>query len=205
MTSTDGPDNAGKHSETHTTKRVAYEPALDLVKPLGHDPNMKRPISTVAGAMLVFLRVIAGVVWVASVVAERSSWDVEFADLIGTDQAAQDAITLLAVVFVVIGGLVLLVEALLGVFVLRGGNRARVIVMIFSTLAITGTFLGWWFDGETIALTGTLIGLAVDILILLALSSRKSAAYARRNEPSREDEFGVENEEEPDDKAARVR
>ena len=36
--------------------------------------------------------------------------------------------------------------------------------------------------GEEITLEGTFVSLSLDILVLLALSSRSAAAYARRNE-----------------------
>ena len=43
-------------------KRPAFEPAARLLKPTAYDPAMQRPTSTVAGAVLVLLRVVVGVI-----------------------------------------------------------------------------------------------------------------------------------------------
>ena len=43
-------------------------------------------------------------------------------------------------------------------------------------------FVSWWVRDQEITLQTTLLSLAVDILVLLALSSRSTAAYARRRE-----------------------
>ena len=40
----------------------------------------------------------------------------------------------------------------------------------------------WWAQGQEITINGALLSLSLDILVLLALSSRSAAAYARRNE-----------------------
>ncbi|MBN9181107.1 MAG: hypothetical protein J0J00_11300, partial [Microbacterium sp.] len=72
----------------------------------------------------------------------------------------------------------------LAVFIYRGRNWARVIVMSIAVISITGSFVAWWWQGEEITLGGSasLLSLGLDILVLLALSSRSSAAYARRNQ-----------------------
>ena len=51
-------------------KRPAFEPASELLKPVSHDPEMKRPPSTVAGVLLVFLRVLAGLIVVVSILLD---------------------------------------------------------------------------------------------------------------------------------------
>lgn len=163
-------------------KRPAFEPAAQLLKPVGYDPEMKRPVSTVAGAVLVFLRVLAGIIWISSVLLEWPSWvreiDVSFDDVVTTPQLAEFSLTFIMIAV----GAFLLVDAVLAFFILRGYNWARVIVMLFSVLSITSAFIQWWAEGQTITITNTLLGLGLDILILLALSSRSAAAYARRNE-----------------------
>jgi hypothetical protein len=47
-------------------------------------------------------------------------------------------------------------------------------------LSISTAFTGWWAQGQDIRVGTTLVTLALDILILLALSSRSAAAYAHR-------------------------
>lgn len=168
-------------------KRPAFEPASELLKPVSHDPDMKRPISTVAGAVLVFLRVLAGVLWIASVLLGWETFvreiDVSFDDVASTPQLAGATLT---VVLAFIGALLLL-DGTLALFTLLGHNWARVVVMTFSAISITTSFLQWWSDGLDIRIGTTLLTLGLDILILLALSSRSAAAYARRNEHRRTD------------------
>jgi len=77
---------------------------------------------------------------------------------------------------------VLLVELVLAVLILRGSNWPRVVVMVFAVMSISSSFVAWWVDDLEITLTTSLLSTALDTLILLALSSRSAAAYARRNE-----------------------
>jgi hypothetical protein len=163
-------------------KRPAFEPATRLLKPTAYDPAMQRPTSTVAGAVLVLLRVVVGVIWIASVVLELptvlSEIDVSFDDVAATPQLVEA--TLLVILGVV--GAFLLLDAILAILILRGHNWARVVIMTFSALSIAASFIQWWAEGQEITITTTLLQLGLDILILLALSSRSAAAYARRNE-----------------------
>lgn len=163
-------------------KRPAFEPASELLKPISHDPDMKRPLSTVAGALLVYLRVAAGLLWIAAVLLDLPSWlreiDVSFDDAADIPGAAELSLGVL-LGFV---GVYLLTDAVLAFFILRGHNWARLWVMTFSVISITASFLQWWADDLDIRIGTTLLSLGLDILILLALSSRSAAAYARRNE-----------------------
>lgn len=163
-------------------KRPAFEPASELLKPISHDPDMKRPLSTVAGAALVYLRVAAGLLWIAAVLLDLPSWlreiDVSFDDAADIPGAA--ALSLAVLLGIV--GVYLLADAVFAFFILRGHNWARVTVMTFSVISITVSFVQWWSDELEISINTTLLSLGLDILILLALSSRSAAAYARRNE-----------------------
>jgi hypothetical protein len=85
-------------------------------------------------------------------------------------------------VFIGAAAVFLAAEALLGILILSGRNFARVLVMVFSVVSICTAFAGWWAEGQDIRIQTTYVTLALDILILLALSSRNSAAYARRRE-----------------------
>lgn len=51
-----------------------------------------------------------------------------------------------------------------------------------AAISIVTAFVSWWVRDQEITLQTTLLSLAVDILVLLALSSRSAAAYARRRE-----------------------
>jgi len=163
-------------------KRPAFEPASQLLRRPEADPDMKRPTSTVAGVVLVFLRVLAGLVVLASVLLQ---WRETIKDIDvtieGTPSSPEIAQAVLIAVVVFLG-VVLIADSALAFFILIGHNWARVTIMTFSAISITGSFIQWWSENQVISITGSLLTLGLDILILLALSSRSAAAYARRNE-----------------------
>jgi hypothetical protein len=168
-------------------KRPAFEPPAALIEPVHPDPAMRRPASTVAGAALVLLRALAGAVWVVAVAFGWPEWLRAVSGVFGGD--ASDTGDLSGAiegaglaVFVGAAAVVLAAEALLGILILGGRNLPRVLVMLFSVFSICTAFVGWWADGQDIRIGTTYVTLALDILILLALSSRSSAAYARRHE-----------------------
>jgi hypothetical protein len=163
-------------------KRTAFEPLERLAKPTPYDPGMKRPSSTVAGAVIVFLGVLANALWIVEVALNWDDLAKGVGAVIGDDAITPDVISAGMVSFVVVWSIILLVEIVLGILVLRGRNWPRVVVMTFSVISITSTFVGWWVEGQEITLRTSLLSLAFDILVLLALSSRSASAYARRNE-----------------------
>ena len=143
---------------------------------------MPRPATTVVGAVLVLLRVIAGLLVLAAIAL---GWDALLADpdsvLEGFEPTPEGSRAALGVVLVA-GGVVLLVDLLLAVFVFLGRNWARVIVMLIAVGSISTSFVAWWAQGQEININTTYVSLSLDILLLLALSSRTAAAYARRNQ-----------------------
>lgn len=163
-------------------KRPAFEPPGRLLKPTGYHPDMRRPPTIVAGAGLVLLRVIAGVAVLAAIAA---GWDAIVGDpdtvLEGFDPSPAGSQAALWFVLAA-GGTVLLIDLLLAIFVFRGHNWARVIVMIIAVGSISTSFFTWWVQGQEIKVDTTFVSLSLDILLLLALSSRSAAAYARRYE-----------------------
>jgi hypothetical protein len=168
-------------------KRPAFEPAAALAPPVPHDPGMRRPASIVAGSVLVLLRAAAGVLWILSFVFGWDAWVQGFAGAFSGDASdisdLPDGVRSTVTLFVVgVVGLGVLLEATLGLLILRGTNWPRVLVMVLSTLSISSAFVGWWAQGQQIRIETTFVTLALDILILLALSSRSAAAYARRFE-----------------------
>ncbi|MFB8386239.1 hypothetical protein ACFC3F_03755 [Microbacterium sp. NPDC055910] len=163
-------------------KRPAFEPASRLLVPTGYDPGMRRPAPIVAGFVLVMLRVLAGAVMLLGV---AFGWD--WLILPDGDELAslrEDTVTgpVAIALIVVVGSITLLLDLTFGVLVFRGRNIARVIVMLVSVVSITSSFVAWWAQGQDITLRTTFVSLSLDILILLALSSRGAAAYARRHE-----------------------
>ena len=163
-------------------KRPAYEPAARLLTPTGFAPDMPRPASTVAGAALVLLRVLAGI---AVLVGIATGWDALVSDpesaLDGFDPSPEGSQVALWFV-IAAGSTVLVVDLLLAIFVFLGRNWARVIIMVIAALSISTSFVAWWARGQEIAIHTTFLSLSLDILVLLALSSRSAAGYARRHE-----------------------
>ena len=159
-------------------KRAAFEPPAELVRPVEAPPDMKRPVSTGAGAVLVVLRVIAGVVWLAALAMQ---WDQVLADDGGIDPESAEGVASYWVLgfILVVGAIVLLIQLLLAFAVYRGSNAARLTLMILATLSIIVAWLDY-LAGQEITIRTTLVTLALDILVLLALSSRAARAWARR-------------------------
>ncbi|MFE6964766.1 hypothetical protein ACFVAJ_06620 [Agromyces sp. NPDC057679] len=163
-------------------KRPAYESPGDLARPL--DPgsaSMRRPAATAFGAVLVVLRVLAGVVWlIALAVQWRQVLEGDFGIELDGDVDAQSVSDFGLAVILVGGGIVLAVELVFAVLVYRGSNWARITVMLFATVSITWSAIDYFGGDAEITLRTTLVTLALDILVLLALSSRNARAYARR-------------------------
>ena len=162
-------------------KRHAYEPPASLLRRPGFDPHMKRPLSTLAGGLLVMLSALAGAFFIAEV---SLVWFTDTADdviwMVG-DELHDDRLDAL-LVFAIGGGILVVAEFLLAFLVIRGRNWPRVTVMTFSSLTICASFASWWSGGQEVTFDTSLLAVATDVLILLALSSRDAAAYARRFE-----------------------
>lgn len=171
-------------------KRPAFEPPRRLLSPTGYDPDMRRPTSTVAGVVLVLLRVVAGILILMALIA---NWDTIAQDLgvwDGSDSLGPDARAAILWGVVAIGGAILALDALLAVLIYRGLNWPRVLVMLIAVISISTVFIAWWVQDQEFTIEGVFVSLSLDILILLALSSRAAAAYARRNE--RRPPFGTD-------------
>jgi len=173
---------------TAVGKRPAFESPASLAVPVAGPPTMRRPASTTAGSALVLLRVLAGVAWL---VALSVQWDDVFTKAF--DEAGEpltgdefDATSQAVYLFVVaLIGVVLLIDLLLAVLTYLGLNWPRIVVMVISTFSISASFVTWWVGDQEVTLQTTLLTLALDILVMLALSSRSARAYARRERPPR--------------------
>jgi len=163
-------------------KRPAFESPARLAQRPAADPHMKRPASTIAGGLLVFLRVAAGVLWLLALTANWPELIHQLEVEIDEVLLAPDELAPALMVIWVIAGVLLAIDAVLGVLILLGFNTPRVVVMLFAVVSTIGSFTAWMATGQEIHIDTTLLTVALDILILLALSSRSAAAYARRNE-----------------------
>ena len=124
---------------------------------------------------LLALRIFSGTaVLVAAAFAPEAVVDIEAL----TDDERSAAV----VAAIVTAVIVLAVDAVLLRLIWVGRNWARVAIMIVTTLAICAAFVGWWDQGQEITVDVGLVPLGLDVLILLALSSRDAAAYARRRQ-----------------------
>ena len=140
----------------------------------------RRPAATTAGALLVVLGVVADMIWLANLALH---WDQTLRSLfLGGDVTQQDideASGPLLVVVVVILSLVALFQLFLAWRVFKGRTWARALVMVLAAISTTSSFVGWAVSGDQITLRTTLLTVALDILVLLTLSSRDAAAYTR--------------------------
>ena len=164
-------------------KRPAFESPVVLAEPVTPPAAMRRPAATSFGAVLVVLRVVAGVVWL---IALALQWDEILQDgevAIDLPPGEADTVDAFLLVIIGVGVVVLLIEIGLAVAVYFGSNAARLTVMIFATLSITVSAIDYFGEDAEITLRTTLVTLALDILVLLALSSRAARAYARRPRP----------------------
>jgi hypothetical protein len=141
---------------------------------------VKKPQAIVGGAALMGARVLSGLLFIGLVslswreVADSVTVDLDSSGITGTD--AQD----LALALVLIAyGLALLAYIGLAWLVFIGHNWARVTAMSMATVSIVIQLASSLTDGVAITLRTTLSSLALDILILLALSSSSARTYAR--------------------------
>ncbi|WP_448002265.1 hypothetical protein [Agromyces bauzanensis] len=162
-------------------KRPAFESPAVLATPVTPPASMPRPAATGFGAGLVVARVVAGIAWLVGLGLQWDTVVREEIDLVlepGTDEAAASDLVLL--VLLVAGAIVLAAELLLAVLIWFGSNWARITVMCFSTISIAVAWIDSVTGSTEITLRTTFVTLALDILVLLALSSRNARAYAQR-------------------------
>ena len=164
-----------------SVKRSSSEPVAAL---LGHDPlvaaDAPRPGPIIGGTVLVLLRAAAAVLW-------SIGFAVTWPETVASLDLPPDVGDLRVVLWILLGFLGLWTLLLLGLarWLWRGSNRARLLVMIWTTLSISAAAVGYFSMGEEITVRTTLLTLALDILVLLALSSRDARAWARRARPRR--------------------
>ena len=145
--------------------------AVAVIRPL------RRPAPTTVGAILLVLRAGAASL-VAAVVG------LNWVGGLTTPGVAIDPGSSSALVWGVVGvvGVFALLELFLAWRVFAGRNWARLIGMVLSLLAIITQAVTGATGGASISWETNLLGLSIDVLILLALSSERSReyAYARR-------------------------
>ena len=156
---------------------------------LPSDSRNKRPAPTIIGATLVAGRAVAAAALAMSIALFP---DEHLEPLLQPSAGADPGLTLVQAQLVLYFGLAVavlfaLAELLLAWLVFLGRNWARTLTMAVSTVAIGLQVFDVARGGPGITLQTNLPGLTLDILLILALSSRRSRVYARRDrkEPKR--------------------
>ncbi|HEV7811583.1 MAG TPA: LssY C-terminal domain-containing protein [Leifsonia sp.] len=147
-----------------------------------------RPVPTTLGFLLMLLRVVAGGVTVALTIVDwRGVIQSELADAGGVtlDPATRAIVEVVVAVVVGMLGLGLVIYLLLAVLVFLGSNWARIAAMSLSALFILVTAIDYFNGGPQISLRNNLLGLPLDILVVLALSSQRARLWARRRRQRR--------------------
>ncbi|WP_346926246.1 LssY C-terminal domain-containing protein [uncultured Arthrobacter sp.] len=132
----------------------------------------RRPAPTLFGGVLVFFRGVAALVLAASLLVGVNP--AAAAEPVGPSPAA-------ATVLAVFG----VGEILLAWGVLRGGNFARVVAMLLSAAAIIAQAANALNGGPRIDFRTDLLGLSLDILLIIALSSEHARTYAKNHSQGR--------------------
>ena len=136
-------------------------------------PDARRPGTTALGAALVLGRAVAGLLWFLGF---SLAWP-ELRSELDLEGISAEIFYWIVATFSALSSLVL---ALFAWRIWWGGNFARVVAMSVLTLSIATAAIGYFALGEQITIRTTLLTLALDILVLLALSSRDARAWARR-------------------------
>ncbi|UAJ79682.1 LssY C-terminal domain-containing protein [Leifsonia sp. ZF2019] len=140
----------------------------------------RRPVPTALGFLLMLLRVVAGAIFVALTLLSWRVWTASLftsGDLEGVTRHEAD------IVFGVLLGIFaagLVFYFLLALLVFFGSNWARIASMSYSSLLIVISAIDFFDGGPQVTLHNNLLGLPLDILVVLALSSQRSRQWARR-------------------------
>lgn len=161
-------------TDQETRKRRASEPVeLLLTHSEGSQLSVeKRPISTTLGALFVFARGFVGIFWLAGFY-----W--VWPEVAAEEGLTEDLTTFAFWVVIGFGGFASIVSMSIAALVYRGSNWARLLELFGVTFSIISSAVGYFANGEKITIDTTLLTLALDILVLLALSSRDARSWAR--------------------------
>lgn len=146
----------------------------------------RRPVPTTLGFLLMMLRVVAGVLTVVLTVLAwplfiRSELLSETGQaLTAAEQQGADLVFGVAMGLFAAG---LVFYFALGLLVFTGSNWARIASMSYSALLIVLAAIDFFNGGEQVTLRTNILGLPLDILVVLALSSQRARLWARRPHP----------------------
>ncbi len=135
------------------------------------DSRQKRPAPIIVGTMLMVLGALSTALIGAALIL---GWP----DILDSLNVEGDATAVLVVVVVVVM-VAALIELLLAWQVFLGSNLARVVAMSANAIGLGLQIVSLALGGPAITLDNNLIPVALDILLLLALSSQRATLYAR--------------------------
>jgi hypothetical protein len=140
----------------------------------------RRPVPTTLGVLLMVFRVAAGVGYVALNVLDWHRF--VLSEVPAGSVTPGDEATASLVLGIAMGafGAGLVLYFLLALLVFFGSNWARIAAMSYSALIIVFSAVDYLDGGPQVSLRNNLLGLALDILVVLALSSKRSRSWARR-------------------------
>jgi hypothetical protein len=140
---------------------------------------MKRPISVYLGVLLILLRAVTSVVTAVGVALDWRQADVIIEKAVDIDADTVSLVVLIALM--TIFGVVVVIDLTVARLIFRGSNRARFVAMILATFMVLGSAVDFIVNGTSFTLeNGGLLGLSLDILVLVALSSDEARDFAAR-------------------------
>jgi hypothetical protein len=140
---------------------------------------MKRPISVYLGVLLILLRAVTSVVTAVGVALDWRRADVIIEKAVDGDADTVSLVVLIALMSIF--GVVVVIDLIVARLIFRGSNRARFVAMILATFMVLGSAVDFIVNGTSFTLeNGGLLGLSLDILVLVALSSDEARDFAAR-------------------------
>jgi hypothetical protein len=143
---------------------------------------VKRPISIYLGFLLLIFRVISYLVTAVSVAVNWHDLDFELTDATKADapELTPELVSLIGLWFVLgVIAISVLIDGVIAILVYRGSNAARYWAMTVSAFIIVATALTYFSGATPVTLeNGGLVGLSLDVLILIALSSTEARQFA---------------------------
>lgn len=137
-----------------------------------------RPLSTTLGSLFVFGRGLAGLAWLGV-------FAIIWPEIAAEEHVPLEDRPLMFWIVIIVGGITALTSLTLAWSIRRGSNLARVLVMCGVTLSTITAATSYFANGEKITIDTTLLTVSLDILVLLALSSRDARQWARQQTDAR--------------------
>ncbi len=140
------------------------------------DSRNKRPATTAVGAVLLMVGALLALANALIFIATPE-------DVVAVNALATISNSLIRTIVVSSGavlGIIAVCQLLLAWFVFAGNNLARILVLSLTTIELVGQVIAVQAGSLDPLTSASLLSIASGILVLLALSSERTAVYARR-------------------------